>query len=181
MCWAPVGASQTRSGCGEGSSSARRRASSGSAAAGASTSAANARAARRVREAGGPRKRYACEGSPASAALSATRARAWCSVASSSASDFDPTRVWSVSAALTHRLHHALVHFLDRAGRVDHHGPVAGDLGDLLVGGRDCLLQADALLLEAVVARGAAEAGLGIEPQQQGEVRPEAVGGGIAE
>src|SRR3954452_17413720 len=161
MCWAPGGARQTRSGCGEGSRSARRRASSGSAEAAASTSAANARAAARLPEPRGPRKREACDGSPASAALSATRARAWCSVASSSASDFGPTRVWSISAALTHRLHHALVHFLDRAGRVDHNGPVAGDLGDLLVGGRNRLLQTKALLLEAVVACGATEAGLG--------------------
>src|SRR4051794_39610030 len=120
MCWAPRGLSQTRSGCGEGSIRARRRASSGSVASAARISAAKARATAAFPAPRGPRKRYACEGPDASAAVSATRGRAWCSLASVSSSD-------------TNCLHHPLVDLLDAAFAVDYDDAVGGDLGNFLV------------------------------------------------
>src|SRR6187399_842471 len=149
MCCAPRGLSQTRSGCGEGSTRARRRASSGSVASAARISAAKVRAMVALPAPRGPRKRYAWEGPDASATVSATRARAWCSVT-------------SVSGSGTDRLHHALVDLLDAAVAVDDDDAVRGDLGDFLVGLGDGALQLQALGLEAVAALGAAEAGLGI-------------------
>ena len=64
---------------------------------------------------------------------------------------------------------------------VDDDDAVGGDLGDLLVGLGDGALQLEALGLEAVVALGAAEADLGVDPQQHREVGPEAVGRGVGE
>ena len=69
------------------------------------------------------------------------------------------------------RLHNPLVHLVDAAAGVDHHDPVPGDNRDLLVGLGDGALQVEALGLEAVVALGPAEADLGLDLQQQGQVR----------
>ena len=76
-------------------------------------------------------------------------------------------------------LHHPRVDLVDAAAAVDDGEAVGGDLGDLLVGLGDGALQLQALGLEAVVAVGAAEADLGVDPQQHGQVWPEAVGGGV--
>ena len=78
-------------------------------------------------------------------------------------------------------LHHLGVDLLDAAAGVDDDDTVGGDLGDLLVGLGDGALQVEALGLEAVLAVRAAEADLGVDAQQDREVGPEAVGGGVGE
>ena len=67
------------------------------------------------------------------------------------------------------------------AGRVDDDDPVAGDDRDLLVGLGDRALQVEALRLEAVFALRPSQADLGVDLQEQRQVGPEAVGGGVAE
>src|SRR5215210_7787676 len=77
MMWAPLGATQVRSGWEP--DSARARALTGSGASRESSSAANSRAASRLPEPAGPWKRYACDGRSRRAAPSTAAAWGWAS------------------------------------------------------------------------------------------------------
>ena len=81
----------------------------------------------------------------------------------------------------TNGLQHPLVHLVDGSRAVDDGEAVGRDLGDLLVGLGDGALQLQALGLEAVLALGAPQPELGIDPEEHGQVGPEPLGGGVGE
>ena len=105
---------------------------------------------------------------PRARALSATRARGWCSVAAIESTRCSRSRRSTVrTASITRSCTSSTV----PAPSIDH-DPVGGDLGDLLVGLGDGALQLEPLGLEAVLALGAARA--------RARGRPAAAGSGRA-